>query len=243
MRVKRELNNQQSFGMAYRANRQALRIIAKRGMTGEYLRVKPQLEKMAEKTDITLVRNFNFGFPDSLNFVATPINKLKINNAITRGINYLMMKSGKIEAGYQFRYYAHHAEKALNDIIELKKQQTSETAFKTSNKALRIIAKYDMTEEYLKAKPELKEMAQKQNVNLTLTGDGDSTLHWLNFVANPTNRLEINNAITRGINYLRMKSGRTEPFLTNLNKKDDYIFYADQAAKALKDGKKLKNTK
>ena len=79
-----ELNNQPSFGMALKIKSGVLKSITNNGNLDEFKKALPELKQLAKDVDITIRKEDISG--SMLRYIATPTNKFKINNPITRGL-------------------------------------------------------------------------------------------------------------------------------------------------------------
>jgi len=146
------INNQTSFGMLKFQNKTKIyKILEKFGKLDEFKKAEPILEDLSLNHDITVKLS---AFGDSLNYIATPMNKLKMNNSITRSVYGMKHKVGESTAWFTEQIgknaFIRKGEQAIED---LQKHISANNAPKNAAKTKKFIEEYYATHKGLVGGP------------------------------------------------------------------------------------------
>jgi len=143
-------NKQQSFEMAFKPTNSAIKKVLELGTVDEFKAALPEIKEMAKDCDITLKRKMISmdEYPsDYLYITATPLNKMGLNNPITR-IYYKLTNSYGIQKAHidyldnkkNFISIVKQAKSKLNENMKPKRQaialKAEQKAIKSQNKAI-----------------------------------------------------------------------------------------------------------
>jgi len=78
-----QLNNQPAFCKLKKLDKKTIKLLTDAGIYDKFLKATPEIDEIAKKIDVT-VEQLGDAFSPYVQFIATPINKLKINSGFTR---------------------------------------------------------------------------------------------------------------------------------------------------------------